>query len=42
MTPEQATVLIDTVNGLHQLCTAYAYTSLGVLCGLVFAVAWRA
>lgn len=42
MTPDQAATLIDSVNGLHQLLNAFAYTSIGVLCGLVFAVSWRA
>jgi len=42
MSPEQAAILVDSVQQLQQFANAFGYTVLGVLCGLVFAVAWRA
>jgi len=42
MTAEQATALLETVNNIYTAVNAFGYAGLGVLCGLVFAVAWRA
>lgn len=42
MTVEQATALLQTLVHIQQLVNAFGYAVLGVLCGLVFAVSWKA
>jgi len=42
MTAEQAALLLESVQHLEELVNAFGYTGLGVLCGLVFAVSWKA
>jgi len=42
MTPEQATSLVEMVHNIETLVHAFGYAGIGVLCGLVFAVSWRA